>query len=89
LARWARIVFRKAERGGPPQFHGGYVRPRSTVPIIGGNNNQRQLSAAIQDPRVGFFWIIKELLMRGDIESGPHCQDHFSAAISYGAAGLI
>ena len=24
-----------------------------------------------------------------DIESGPHCQDHFSAAISYGSAGLI
>lgn len=25
----------------------------------------------------------------GNIESGPLCQDHFLAAISYGAAGLI
>ena len=24
-----------------------------------------------------------------EVESGPHCQDHFSAAISYGPAGLI
>ena len=27
-------------------------------------------------------------VVQGKFESGPHCQDHFWAAISYGSAGL-
>ena len=61
-----------------------------------------RISVIVGSTRQGRFsekpaqWILQQLQKREgieaqllDLESGPHCQDHFSGAISYGSAGLI